>query len=55
MSTIDYTPIRDRVKRTYTLDEAVELMKVLDKFPTRERIKWVNAKTGKPVVIGYNR
>jgi hypothetical protein len=55
MSTPDYTPIRDRAQRTYTLDEAVDLMKMLDKFPTREHIRWVNAKTRKPVVIGYNK
>lgn len=55
MSTPDFTPIRDRVQRTYTLNEAVDLMRVLDKYPTRERIRWINAKTKKPVIIGYNR
>ena len=40
---------------SYTFDEAIELMKRLDKMPTPKRsITWVDAHTGKPVAIGYN-
>ena len=43
--------------KTYTLLEAVEHMKLIDKnYPTDpdKNIVWVNAKTGKRVSIGYN-
>lgn len=42
-----------RVKTTYTFNEAIEYMKHRDRYPTRETIQWVNAKTGEPVSIGY--
>lgn len=42
-----------RIKRTYTLDEAIEYMKRLDKDATTHTIRWVNARTGRPVSIGY--
>ena len=55
MATNDYTPLEFRVKRIYTLDEAVELMKVMDKvLPTGQQINWVDVYTKKPVAIGYN-
>ncbi len=42
-------------KSIYTLDEAIEYQKYADRnFPTGESIDWVNARTGEPVVIGYN-
>jgi len=41
--------------RCYSLNEAVNLMKEMDKYPTGSRpIKWVDCKTKKPVSIGYN-
>ena len=44
-----------RVKTTYTFNEAIEEMKRRDRNPTTSKpIQWVNAKTGKPVYIGYN-
>ncbi len=45
-----------RVYRTYTISEAVEYMKVLDKYATdtSRTITWKDVKTGKPVYIGYN-
>lgn len=56
MATNDYTPLQFRVKRIYTLEEAVELMKVMDKcLPTGQQIQWVDAHTKKPVAIGYNK
>ncbi len=42
----------------FTMDEAVNVMKILDTLPggnSSSQIKWTNAKTQKPVVIGYNR
>ena len=42
-----------RVKRTYTLEEAVEYMKMLDRSPTTANIRWRNARTGRLVAIGY--
>lgn len=44
-----------RVKTTYTFNEAIEYMKERDRYPTTKSINWVNAKTGKPVSIGYTR
>ena len=44
-----------RVKTTYTFNEAIEYMKERDKYPTTKSINWVDAKTGKPVSIGYTR
>ena len=41
-------------KKTYTFNEAIEYMKERDKYPTKRPISWVNVKTGKPVIIGYN-
>ena len=43
--------------REYTLDEAVEAMKVLDTLPggNSSQISWVKSSTKKPVVIGYNK
>ena len=38
----------------YTLSEACDIMRNLDKFPTTRRINWVNSKTGEPVSIGYS-
>lgn len=42
-------------KMTYTFDEAIEYMKIKDKQATRinETLNWVDAKTGKKVIIGY--
>jgi len=56
MSRIEYTPLEYRAKRTYTFDEAIDLMKALDKLPTntRTQITWVSVRTGKPIIIGYN-
>lgn len=42
------------IKNTYTLNEAIEYMKRLDKNATTHSIRWFNARTGKPVCIGYN-
>lgn len=44
----------DRLKTTYTLIEAIDLMKMLDKYPTTKTIRWVNHETKEPVAIGYN-
>lgn len=55
MGTIEPVSLETRVKRTYTISEAVELMKELDRHPTNTDIKWVDSKTGKPVSIGFNR
>jgi len=46
----------DRVYNTYTFNEAIEFMKMLDKYPTHptKSVRWVNSKTKKPVIIGYN-
>lgn len=43
-----------RIKKTYTFNEAIEFMKMMDKYPTKRTIKWVKADTKEPVVIGYN-
>ena len=43
-----------RMEKTYTLNEAVELMKQRDKNPNSKPINWKCARTGKPVYIGYN-
>ena len=43
------------VKLTYTFNEAIRYMKEREKFPTAQSINWVDAKTGKPVAIGYTR
>jgi hypothetical protein len=45
------------VNTAYTFNEAIEYMKMKDKQPTKfgePPIRWVNNKTGKEVVIGYN-
>ena len=49
----DPIPLQFRVKQTYTLNEAVDLMKMYDKYPTRHSISWKDARTGSPVSIGY--
>ena len=43
-------------KSSYTISEACDLMRILDKGPTpvRPKISWVDAKTRRPVIIGYN-
>jgi len=50
----DPIPLHYRIKQCYTIHEAVELMKIYDKGPTRHTISWVSCKTGNPVSIGYN-
>jgi len=47
----DPIPMQYRVKRVYTLNEAVELMKIYEGHTT---INWVNVRTGQSVLIGYN-
>lgn len=47
----DPIPIEFRIKRSYTLLEAVELMKIYDGYTN---IRWINTRTGKPILIGYN-
>lgn len=42
-----------RIKTTYTFLEAVEYMKLRDRYPTNTQIEWVSVKTGKRVTIGY--
>lgn len=45
------------VKSTYTFNEAIEYMKRKDKQPTninKPPVRWVDVKTGREVVIGYN-
>lgn len=44
-----------RTKTTYTFNEAIELMKLMDNEVTINPIQWVDTKTGKPVSIGYSR
>jgi hypothetical protein len=43
--------------KDYTLDEAIEAMKVLDSLPggNSNQIHWINLKTHKSISIGYNR
>lgn len=46
-----------KVKTVYTLNEAIEYMKRNDNQPInidKSPISWVDVKTGKQVVIGYN-
>jgi len=43
-----------RVKNTYTFSEAIELMKLRDRYVTTNTIRWVDARTNQPVSIGYN-
>ena len=50
----DPIPIQWRVKIEYTLEEAVDLMKMYDKYPTQTLIQWRSVRTGKRVSIGYN-
>ena len=42
------------IGKFYTFNEAIEYMKLRDKYPTTKQIRWVNAKTGEPVSIGYS-
>ena len=44
-----------RVQRTYTLTEATDLMKMYDGelIGSGSFIRWVSARTGQPVSIGY--
>lgn len=47
-----------RLKGIYTMDEAVNAMKILDSLPggnSSTQTNWVNAKTNKPVAVGYNK
>jgi len=57
MSTIEPAADQFSITKTnhkrYTLTEAVDYMKSLDKQPTNRQISWVNAHTGKSVTIGY--
>lgn len=54
MATIEYEP-PITIRNIYTFDEAIEFMKQRDKWgTTKPPIKWVYAKTGKPVAIGYS-
>jgi len=40
--------------KVFTFSEAIEIMKIADKFPTSNAdFNWVDAKTKKPVSIGY--
>jgi len=51
----DPIPLDFRVKHCYTLEEAVNLMKMYDRYSiTMQPIRWVSCKTGQPVSIGYN-
>jgi hypothetical protein len=52
----DYSQIiNNSIGRTYSFSEAIDLVRVLDKYRTypNQQIQWVDAKTGKPVTIGY--
>lgn len=40
--------------KTFTFQEAIELMRLADQRPTGSLdFKWVDSATGKPVTIGY--
>ena len=42
-------------KGFYTQKEAFDLIRILDQFPTGDiDIRWKNATTGKPVVLGIS-
>ena len=45
--------LRNRVYKTFTFIEAVEFQKMLDRYATVNPVKWVDAKTGKPIALGY--
>ena len=49
--------VRSNAGRVFSLHEAIEFQKGLDNLPTGTdiNIRWVDAKTKKPVAIGYNR
>jgi len=49
----DPIPIEYRVKRTYTLSEAADLQKIYDLAGKGDTFRWVNARTGRPGLIGY--
>ena len=44
-------PIKGKI---YSMDEAVDLMKEMSNYATTQTIRWVDAKTKKPVTIGFN-
>lgn len=48
--------IRNATGKTFTFNEAIDFMKVLDRMPTGtgRNLQWIDASTGKPVAIGYN-
>lgn len=48
--------IRNAQGRVFTFNEAIDFMKLLDTMPTGtgSSLQWVDAKTKKPVAIGYN-
>ncbi|MBA7527660.1 hypothetical protein ES705_19838 [subsurface metagenome] len=50
----DPIPMQHRVKGVYTFNEAVELMKMYDKYPTGHTWNWIDVNTRQSVVIGYN-
>lgn len=55
MATCDKYTENYTIKTTYTLSEACEYMRLRDKKPTTYRpVRWVSAKTGRAVSIGYN-
>ena len=51
----DPKPIETRIKRTYTIIEACELQKIYDLAGKGDTFSWVNARTGRPCLIGYTR
>lgn len=40
------------IGRTYTISEALDYEDILNRCRTKVSIRWVNARTGAPVVIG---
>lgn len=54
MATADYYEVlENNIGKVFTLGEAVQFMKMMDRFPTMIQINWVSTRTGRPVSIGY--
>jgi len=49
----DPIPFEFRVQQCYTLEEAVQVMKIYDRNPIQRQPLWKSCRTGKPVSIGY--
>ncbi len=51
----DPIPMQYRIKRIYTLNEAIDLMEMYHRYPTGHAWNWIDVHTRQPIAIGSTK